>query len=221
MRAVRLCAAVLVALLLLVFTGTSSARSDDLNRVAIIGDSLTTGYGVPPGAGYADWLEARTPGDNVLPVAVNGATALRWNVEYPQQLEPIRAWQPRTVLIALGGNEYFIARSPADYAQHLRELTNRVRQLAPTARIIYLHYYEIGIRDPAVCDVAGYCRPASPPPSWFSYGVAMRDVAAGYYIDNAEERAWSAYLGPDRVHLTVYGHWLFAQSVANLMLRCC
>lgn len=216
----RLSVAALVALLLLVFSGTSHARSDDLNRVAIIGDSLTTGYGVPPGAGYADWIEARTPGDNVLPVAVHGATALRWLVEYPQQLEPIRAWQPRTVLIALGGNEYFIARSPADYAQHLRELTNRVRQLAPTARIIYLHYYEIGVRDPTVCDVAGYCQPASPPPSWFAYGVAMRDVAAGYYIDNAEERAWSAYLRPDR-HLTAYGHWLFAQSVANLMLRCC
>lgn len=203
------------------FPAPAEATTSDLNRLAILGDSLTTGYGVAPGQSYVDRLEAAAPGDNVLPLAHNGATVLRWLTTYKSELNQLRTWRPTTVLVALGANDYYIARSTADYAWTLKLLTAEIRSRVPGARVVFLHYYRMQITpDPRVCDVPGYCRPASPPPTWDEYGRAMAGEAArsaAGYLDVAGRLNWLNYLGADLAHLTGAGHYQYYLVVRDAL----
>src|SRR5262249_40553582 len=135
----------LAAITLNMYPAPAEATTTDLDRLAIIGDSLTVGYGVAAGQGYADRLEAAAPGDNILPLAHNGATVLRWVTTYKSELDRLRAWHPSAVMVALGGNDYHIARSTAYYMRTLNLLTSEIRTRVPGVRVIFLHYYRIQV----------------------------------------------------------------------------
>lgn len=226
MVVVRMVLTVLLTLAVSSVSATANAASQDVTRVAIVGDSMTTGYGVPPGQGYADLLESDAAGDNVLPLAVNGHTVRRWLTVSLPELDQLSDWQPTTVLIALGGNDWSIGRRTADYQTDLTYLTWHIRSRVPNARVIYWHYYPIGIpQNPAVCDVWP-CTPAAS--TWANYATAMRDAAirnqAGYIDDSVSSpsgKPWSSFYGPDRVHLTAAGHQQLFQSIRQRLLSCC
>lgn len=195
---------------------TTSATPADTTRVAFIGDSLTTGYGVEPWQSWPHLLEAREPGDNILPIGVNGATTRRWLQQYLPQLDQLRAWHPRTVVIALGGNEWHMTRPAAEYGDHLRQLIGYVRTVAPGSQIMLLHYYQLVAGfEPNGCDALPsdpvQCVHAQPPDVWDRYGQVMRETAvrngAGY-LDIAHTRNWAPYQF-DQAHLTPEGHRLY------------
>jgi lysophospholipase L1-like esterase len=216
MRRLRVIAAALAAGALLVGSGTASAAPTDTTRVAVIGDSLTTGYGVQTWQSWPYLLEARQAGDNILPIGVNGATTRRWLQQYLPQLDQLRTWKPRTVVIALGGNEYHMTRPTGEYADHLRQLIGYVRTVAPDSRIMLLHYYQLVAEfEPNGCDALPndpvQCIHASPPDTWDEYGQAMRAVAAANgagYLDISHTRDWAPYQF-DQAHLTPEGHRLY------------
>lgn len=110
---------------------------DALKRVAVIGDSITEGYGTSsPSKRYTSLLDTtlRAQGrDGVANFGISGATALRWlncplnptqqgckqpdgSTPYAGQYDRLRNYQPTTVLIALGTNELVISRSASNYA---------------------------------------------------------------------------------------------------------
>lgn len=210
------------AVLAAVCVGASNASATpaDTTRVAVIGDSITTGYGVPAGQSWASLFEARQYGDNILPLGVNGATTRRWLQQYLPQLDQMRGWQPRIVVVALGANEWHMTRPAGEYADHLRQIIGYLRQLVPGARIVLLHYYQINAEfEPNGCDaVPGDpvgCIHAQPPDTWDTYGVAMRTVAQQsevLFIDISHTRDWSRLQLPDQAHLTVDGHRAFEQD---------
>lgn len=204
----------------------ASANSTDTTRLAIIGDSMTTGYGVTPGQGYADLLEADDPGDNVLPLAHDGADVRSWLTVYQGELDQLATWQPATVLVALGGNDWDQGRKTADYQTDLTYLTWQIRSRIPTARVIYWHYYPLGVpQNVSRCDIFP-CTPAAS--TWGDYANAMRSAAitnyAGYIDDSVsapDGHPWSYYYGPDRVHLTAAGHQQLHLDIRNRLLACC
>jgi lysophospholipase L1-like esterase len=202
----------------------ASAQPSDIQRVAIIGDSFTTGYGVAAGQGYADLLEADDPlADNVLPLAVNGATVRRWNTEHRTLLDQIDTWQPTTVVIALGGNDWSIGRKVGDFQNDLTYLIWTVRSKVPTARVILWHYYPLGIPvNTSVCDVWPCQSQAT---TWGAYANAMRDAAilngTGYIDNSVHSPAWSTYYLPDRTHLTAAGHQQEYADIRARLVACC
>lgn len=219
--------ALLLCTALLTTAAPAAAQPSDVERVAIIGDSITTGYGVGPGQGYADLLEADQPGDNVLPVAHDGWTARRWlTASLPELRQQLDQWQPTTVLVAVGGNDWYIGRKTGDYQTDLTYLIWHLRDQVPGARVILWHYYPLGVpQDQAVCDVWP-CTPTTS--TWAQYGTAMRDAAVrnvtGYVDDSARApsgQPWSAYYSADRVHLTPEGHRQLHTSIRARLLACC
>lgn len=199
----------------------ADASPSDTTRVAVIGDSITVGYGVPSGYGWVDRFENVTPGDNINAWAVNGATTRRWLQQYLPQLDTMPAWHPNTVVIALGGNEYHMTRPVGEYADHLRQLTSYVHAKVPGARIVYLHYYRILAEfEPTGCDALPndpvQCIHANPPNTWDEYGQAMQAAAVANgarYIDVSRTRNWTPYISADQAHPTVNGYNLLAQDI--------
>jgi lysophospholipase L1-like esterase len=212
--------AVLIAVLLLL-APTAIASPSDVQRVAVIGDSITNGCCVPVGYSWVDWFERAQPGDNIQPYAVNGATARRWLQQYLPQLDSMPAWQPHTVVIALGGNEYHMTRPAGEYASHLAQLVQYVHTKAPGARVVLLHYYRILAEfEPNGCDALPndhiQCIHANPPDSWDTYGTVMKQTAlanGAYYVDISHTRDWTLYISSDQAHPTALGHYYLAQDI--------
>jgi lysophospholipase L1-like esterase len=206
----------------------AAASPADVSRVAIIGDSLTRGYGVNPDESYASLLEAQAPGDNVLPLAHDGATVRTWNTVYRSELGQLAGWRPSSVLIALGGNDYYHSVSTVQYQANLTELIGTVRAAVPGVRVILWHYYRIGITPVHnLCDV-DQCQSAYPSPTWDQYAAAMRNEAVAQftgYIDNSVERPWLAlYPLPGEfphIHLSWQGHRALEQSLYPRLFNCC
>lgn len=203
----------------------ASANSTDLTKLAIIGDSITVGYNVPTGDGYAQLLGA-DPGSNVLTLAHNGASVRDVLTLYQGDLPQLSTWGATTVLVALGGNDWYEGRRTADYQTDLTYLVWQIRHQVPGARVILWHYYGFGIaQDTTQCDVWP-CTPA--PSTWGDYANAERQAAitnyAGY-IDNSvaapDGHPWSYYLQSDKVHPTVAGHQELYQDMKARLLACC
>lgn len=218
----------LLALLTLLTAVVPSALATpaDVGRVAIIGASETTGLGASPGRGYADLLEADELGDNVLPLAHNGATARLWNTTYVAELDQLIGWQPVAALVVLGGNDWYYARPTAAYSVDLTYLIWQIRARVPNARVILWHDYPIGAGpDVNACEQWPCVHQAS---TWAAYGTAMRDAAIlnyGGYIDDSVRapsgQPWSAYHGADKIHLTDAGHQQLHDSIKARLSACC
>lgn len=201
-----------------------SASAADTSRVAVIGDSITNAYGVPPYWGWVESYERVQYGDNIRAYAVNGATIRRWLQQYLPQLDTLPAWQPKTVVIALGGNEYHMTRPAGEYADHLRQLISYVHGKVPNAQIVVLRYHRIIAEfEPNGCDALPndpiQCIHAVPPNTWDEYGQAMSATAhanGASYIDIANTRDWATYQF-DQAHLNIQGNAWFAIDFRNAL----
>lgn len=224
MRAVIL--TVLVGLLMVAVPAVAFAIPQDIQRVAFIDDSFGTGYGASPGNGYLDLMEKYQAGDNILPVANNGATVRRYLPGGPwySQLDQLQSWGATTVVIPLGTNDWYIARPTSEYQMDLGSLIAEVRSRVPNARVILWHHFGgYATPDPTICDI-NPCDHANPPESWPAFGTAMRNAAVSNntgYIDDSVAYSWQNYLYTDRIHPNTSGHNLLFQSINYRLYYCC
>ncbi|MFM9859531.1 arylesterase [Pseudoxanthobacter sp. M-2] len=95
-------------------------------RLVVLGDSLTAGYGLPPGAGFPARLEAalkkRGRDVTVIDAGVSGDTTagglsrLDWSVGTDAQ----------AVIVELGGNDMLRGTDPARTAENLNQIVARL-----------------------------------------------------------------------------------------------
>lgn len=95
-------------------------------RLVVLGDSLTAGYGLPPGAGFPAKLEAalkkRGRDVTVIDAGVSGDTTagglsrLDWSVGTDAQ----------AVIVELGGNDMLRGTDPARTAENLNQIVARL-----------------------------------------------------------------------------------------------
>lgn len=196
-------------------------------RLAIIGTSITRGYGVPAGHGYTARLATDPAIGAVLNLGRDGATVRRWLPGGPHHgdLDQLAGFAPTHTVIELGANDALIDRTTSDYRAHLIQLAGLVRAKVPgLRRLVLLHTYPMAIaRTPGVCDIPP-CTPAVPPESWGAYGTAMHTAAVSVdaqCIDADQGWDWSVGLGPDRAHLSSCGHLLLAQTIRHHLLLGC
>ena len=95
----------------------------------IVGDSLSSGYGLAPKQGWVDKLEARlsrqAPAWRVVNASVSGDTTQNGVQRLPAALERQR---PQGVLIALGGNDALRGVPPAEIRRNLQSMIAEARQ---------------------------------------------------------------------------------------------
>ncbi len=112
-------------LLLLLWPGWALATTCS---VLIVGDSLSSGYGLAPGQGWVDRLDARlkktVPAWRVTNASAAGDTTQNGLQRLGPELERQR---PQGVLIALGGNDALRGIPPAVIRQNLTALVRQAR----------------------------------------------------------------------------------------------
>jgi acyl-CoA thioesterase-1 len=116
----------LAALATVLFTLTSAPVVAEPVRLVVLGDSLTAGYGLPPGAGFPAKLEAalreRGRDVTVLDAGVSGDTTagglsrLDWSVGTDAQ----------AVIVELGGNDMLRGIDPARTQENLNQIVARL-----------------------------------------------------------------------------------------------
>ncbi len=229
----------MLVLLLTVILTTHQAKAQAVPspRIAIMGDSMSTGYGASPGQGYVNLLDNdyNSQGGDVEAFAVNGATALRWincptnptlggcEAAYAGQFDRLKNYNPTRVLITLGGNELIISRPASTYASHMQQLANKVRSLVPNASISFVRYYDItkfGFQRPApgtICDLhQGQCNGYTTYSSWSQYGDWLRFVAAFnniQVIDISTANFTRSHVIDDLVHLNNAGQLFYYNTL--------
>jgi len=121
----------LVYALLLIAASAAPAAAKDVHVLAL-GDSLTAGYGLPPGQGFAPQLEAvlRRNGVRafVADAGVSGNTSAQGRARLKWTLDGLRA-RPDLAIVALGANDMLRglppARTRSDLDAILAELKRR------------------------------------------------------------------------------------------------
>lgn len=94
----------------------------------IVGDSLSSGYGLTPGSGWVDQLNARLKKSAPAWRAVNASISGDTTQNGLQRLPPALARQrPQGVLIALGGNDMLRGIPPAEMRRNLHAMIHAVR----------------------------------------------------------------------------------------------
>ncbi len=121
----------LVYALLLMAASAAPAAAKDVHVLAF-GDSLTAGYGLPPGQGFAPQLEAALRRNGlrafVTNAGVSGNTAAQGRARLKWTLEGLRS-KPDLAIVALGANDMLRGLPPkqtrADLGAILAELKRR------------------------------------------------------------------------------------------------
>lgn len=116
---------------LLLIAAPAAAAARDVHVLAL-GDSLTAGYGLPPGQGFAPQLEAMLRRNGlrafVADAGVSGNTAAQGRARLAWTLDGLRS-KPDLAIVALGANDMLRglppARTRADLDAILVELRRR------------------------------------------------------------------------------------------------
>ena len=112
-------------LALLVWPGWALANAC---TVLIVGDSLSSGYGLAPGRGWVDLLGARlqqrAPDWRVVNASITGDTTQNGILRLQPALERHR---PQGVLIELGGNDALRGAPPAVIRQNLQTMIRQAK----------------------------------------------------------------------------------------------
>ena len=116
-----------VALALAITHGASVATAKDLCRIAVLGDSLTTAYGLAIEEGFPAQLERRLREEGydcaVLDAGVGGDTTAGGLA----RLDWTLADRPSHVIVELGGNDGLRALPPEQMEQNLDAILGRLR----------------------------------------------------------------------------------------------
>lgn len=120
----------LVYALLLIVAGAAPAAARDVHVLAL-GDSLTAGYGLPPGQGFAPQLEAmlRRHGLRafVADAGVSGNTAAQGRARLGWTLDGLRS-KPDLAIVALGANDMLRGLKPAQTRADLDAIVAELRR---------------------------------------------------------------------------------------------
>src|SRR5690348_5114726 len=74
-------------------------------RILVIGDSIASGYGLPPGQGFPERLQAKLAADGIETTVINGGVDADTSTGGLARLDWALADKPDYVLIELGGND--------------------------------------------------------------------------------------------------------------------
>ncbi len=125
----RLVAGVLLALLM---SGQAAAQT-----LLLVGDSISAGYGLEPGQGWADLFQMRLreqkPGWTLVNASISGDTTSGGLARLPALLQ---RHAPQLVLIELGGNDGLRGQPPARMQANLQEMVRAAR--ASGAQVVLL-----------------------------------------------------------------------------------
>ena len=124
---VRLLGLLKVALALAIMQGASVATANDVCRIAVLGDSLTTAHGLAVEDGFPAQLQRRLRADGydcvVLDAGVGGDTTAGGLARLDWSL----ADRPSHVIVELGGNDGLRALPPEQMEQNLDAMISRLR----------------------------------------------------------------------------------------------
>lgn len=116
-----------VALALAITQGASDATANDVCRIAVLGDSLTTAYGLAVDEGFPAQLERRLRAEGydcaVLDAGVGGDTTAGGLA----RLDWTLADRPSHVIVELGGNDGLRALPPEQMEQNLDAIVSRLQ----------------------------------------------------------------------------------------------
>lgn len=116
-----------VALALAITQGASVATANDVCRIAVLGDSLTTAYGLAVEEGFPAQLERRLRAEGyhcaVLDAGVGGDTTAGGLA----RLDWALADRPSHVIVELGANDGLRALPPEQMEQNLDAIVSRLR----------------------------------------------------------------------------------------------
>jgi acyl-CoA thioesterase I len=116
-----------VALALAITQGGSVATANDVCRIAVLGDSLTTAYGIAIEEGFPAQLERRLREEGydcaVLDAGVSGDTTAGGLA----RLDWTLADRPSHVIVELGANDGLRALPPEQMEQNLAAIVRRLR----------------------------------------------------------------------------------------------
>ncbi len=116
-----------VALALAVLPGAPPAAANEACRIAVLGDSLTTAYGLALEEGFPAQLERRLREEGhdcaVLDAGVGGDTTAGGLA----RLDWVLADRPSHVLVELGGNDGLRALAPEQMEQNLDAIVGRLQ----------------------------------------------------------------------------------------------
>jgi acyl-CoA thioesterase-1 len=118
------------ALLLIVAASAAPAAARDVHVLAF-GDSLTAGYGLPPGQGFAPQLEAMLRRNGVRAFVTNagvsGNTAAQGRARLKWTLDGLKA-KPDLAIVALGANDMLRGLPPRQTRADLDAIVTELKR---------------------------------------------------------------------------------------------
>jgi len=132
MRGVEVLAILIVVASFVVYLRTSPPEYPRDKVVVAFGDSLTRGYGTPPGKNFVTFLSEYTD----LPIINSGKTGDTTSDALVRLKEDVLDYNPDVVLVLLGGNDFFEGYTEEVVRANLRTILRRIKQNG--ARIILI-----------------------------------------------------------------------------------
>ena len=114
--------------LMVILAMTAPASAAETQRVLMLGDSLTAGYGLGPGDGLVDQLQKRADDTGLSVRFINAGVSGDTTKGGLARLDWALAEGADKAVVALGGNDMLRGLSPADSFQNLRGILERLRQ---------------------------------------------------------------------------------------------
>lgn len=195
-------ACVMITSLLLFGCGKKQAIEYDAipagASVLAFGDSVTSGYGVSKPQSYPSQLAMMTDW-NISNAGVSGDTALKAKQRIAGALAQ---YQPKLVLIELGGNDFLQRRRPEAVKQDLREIIQAVKQTDAIPVLVAV---------PALSPLAVIGMPSDSPiyqELADEEQIVLIKSVFSMILGNSELRA-------DQIHPNAKGYQLLAEAVAE------
>jgi acyl-CoA thioesterase-1 len=96
-------------------------------RIVILGDSLTAGLGLPPGAAYPALLQKRADADGFHYEVVNAGVSGDTSAGGLSRLDWALQGDARVLVVALGGNDALRGLPPAELQHNLGQIIERAQ----------------------------------------------------------------------------------------------
>ncbi len=97
-------------------------------KILALGDSLTSGYGLPPGEGFTDQLGQALKDQGVKATVINGGVAGDTTADGLSRLDWSLADDPTVVIVELGGNDALRGLDPAATKKNLDKILTKLQQ---------------------------------------------------------------------------------------------
>lgn len=120
-------AALLAALLHLGMAAPNAMSAEPL-KILALGDSLTSGYGLPPGEGFTDQLGQALKDQGIAAKVINGGVAGDTTADGLSRLDWSLADDPDLVIVELGGNDALRALDPKTTKANLDAILTKLQQ---------------------------------------------------------------------------------------------